>query len=49
VHLTFTDKNNRYNEKQIGEGVEFTGGTSWVDMGSADINIDAQLVKGKKK
>ena len=49
IYITFTDQQHKYEQKQIGEKMEFQGGTDWVNLGTADLEIDAQLVKQKRR
>ena len=47
VFLTFSDPSNQYQDKKIGERIEYKNGDNAWDMGEADMQVDAKLAPQK--
>ncbi len=45
VFVTFTDETDKYEEKRVGEKLEYKGGTDAWNVGDANVRIDVQLDK----
>lgn len=48
VFVTFTDENDKYEEKKVGEKLEYEGGTDFWNQGNANVRVDVQLDRKKK-